>query len=68
MSLGVKMKGKMTILSVCLELCLCEIAEQSSKSKRGFGGWLSFVSLSLLSHLILTVFPYFFLSFLSNQT
>jgi hypothetical protein len=55
MSLGVKMKGKMTIFSVCLELCPGEIAEQSSNNKLGFGGWLSFVSLSLLSHSILTI-------------
>ena len=36
MSLGVKMKGKMAVLSVYLELCLHEIAEQSSNSKRSF--------------------------------
>jgi hypothetical protein len=46
--LGQKMKGKiMTYLSFYLRLCLRESDKQSSNSKHGFGGWLSFPSLSL---------------------
>jgi hypothetical protein len=45
------MKGKMTYLSVCLCLCSRESDEESSNSKHGFGGWLSFLSLFSLTRL-----------------
>jgi hypothetical protein len=48
MSFGVKMKGKLTVLSMnSLKLCSCEIGEQSSNGKRGFGRWLRLFYTSL---------------------